>query len=84
MREQQTVLDELNEKKVGKLITVIVEGYDPDNKIFFGRCPTDAPEIDSKVYFTGAKQLRIGSFVNVRVSECMDYDYYGELLGDIN
>ena len=84
MGEQQTIVEEMNTQKEGKLITAIVEGYDPDNKVFFGRCGSDAPEIDSKVYFTGNKQLKVGSFVNVKITQCMDYDLYGELLGDIN
>ncbi len=83
MREQMTVLEEMNSKMEGKLITVIVEGYDPVSEVFYGRSKYDAPEIDSKVYFTGNKQLKVGSFVNVRITEFVDYDFYGELLGDI-
>lgn len=80
MTEQQTVIDSLNEKKVGKVIKVIVEGYDPDNKIFFGRSEADAPDIDTKVLFSGQNQLMLGSFVNVRITETLDYDLLGEIV----
>lgn len=80
MTEQQTVLDGLNEKKVGQVIKVIVEGYDPDNKIFFGRSGADAPDIDTKVLFRGQNQLMLGSFVNIRITETLDYDLLGEIV----
>ncbi len=80
MTEQQTVIDSLNEKKVGQVIKVIVEGYDPDNKIFFGRSGADAPDIDTKVLFRGQNQLMLGSFVNIRITETLDYDLLGEIV----
>ena len=80
MTEQQTIIDTLNEGKVGKVIKVIVEGYDPDNKIFFGRSGADAPDIDTKVLFRGQNQLMLGSFVNVRITETLDYDLLGEIV----
>ena len=80
MTEQQTIIDTLNEGKVGEVIKVIVEGYDPDNKIFFGRSGADAPDIDTKVLFRGQNQLMLGSFVNVRITETLDYDLLGEIV----
>ena len=80
MTEQQTVIEKKGEEKVGKVIKVLVEGYDPDNKIFFGRSGADAPDIDTKVLFRGENQLMLGSFVNVKITEPLDYDLLGEIV----
>lgn len=79
MQEQQTINEELSSKMIGQTIKTIVEGYDPVSEVFYGRSAYDAPDIDTKVYFKGSKQLRVGSFVKVKIDSCIDYDLYGDL-----
>ncbi|MBQ7968976.1 MAG: 30S ribosomal protein S12 methylthiotransferase RimO [Clostridia bacterium] len=67
-----------NEKKVGKIIKVLCEGFDPVSNTHFGRSAADAPEIDGKVYFTCAKRLPEGKIYNVKITEVLDYDLIGE------
>lgn len=69
-----------NEKKIGKVIKVLCEGYDPVSEAHFGRSTADAPEIDGKVYFTCNKRLPEGKIYNVRITEVLDYDLIGETL----
>ncbi len=80
MQQQQTINERLSKKMIGSTVQTIVEGYDPVSEVFFGRSAFDAPDIDTKVYFKGNRQLRVGSFVNVKISECVDYDLYGDLV----
>ncbi len=49
---QQKVMKDRMKKFVGKEIEVIYEDIDYDKQIFVGRSKSDAPEIDTKVYFT--------------------------------
>lgn len=83
MREQQSIVDEQLQTKVGALLTVLVEGFDPVGETWYGRTADEAPDIDAKVYFTagstGVTAIPVGEFVKVRVTEQMDYDLVGEL-----
>ena len=80
MREQLDINTSNNEKKLGKVITVLCEDYDPVAQVHFGRSAADAPEIDGKVYFRAEKRIAPGSFVKVKVREVLDYDLMGRAI----
>ncbi len=77
MRDQLIINEEYNEKKLGTLVKVLCEGYDPVSEAYFGRSATDAPDIDGKIYFTGKKGIKAGTFVDVRIEEVIEYDLCG-------
>lgn len=81
MLSQQRVVDENNQKMIGKTLTTVVEGFDKYAECYFGRTEFDAPEIDAKVFFASENPLRIGDFVQVEILEAMDYDLMGEAVG---
>ena len=80
MRMQTDLHDEIASGYVGKTVEVLCEGYDVVAETHYGRRANDAPEIDGKVYFSAAKKQKPGAFVNVRITEAMDYDLYGEMV----
>ncbi|MBQ5901969.1 MAG: 30S ribosomal protein S12 methylthiotransferase RimO, partial [Clostridia bacterium] len=51
MDDQLRIISEKNEQKIGKTLTVLVEGYDSYIKCCYGRSYADAPEIDAKIFF---------------------------------
>ena len=77
MSEQLEIHEALNQKKLGKTVKVLCEGFDPVAETYFGRSEADAPEIDGKVYFSSKKKLREGQFVTVKITEAIDYDLFG-------
>ncbi len=78
MREASAVMSLKNEALVGKSLKVLVEDFDPVSEMFFGRSASDAPDIDTKVYFSGNRKLiKAGSFVNIKIDEVLDYDLIG-------
>ena len=81
MDEQMTVLERKQQKFIGKTLEVVVEGYDRYAECFFGRSAMDAPDIDTKVFFDAPKgmQLKLGSYVKVKMSEVVEGDLMGEL-----
>ena len=79
MEAQLTIAEEKNEEKVGKILEVLVEGYDDYIKCYFGRTEGDAPEVDGKIFFMSQREIKLGDFVNVRVNDCINYDLLGEL-----
>lgn len=81
MTEQQTVNEELAERKIGTVQRVLVEGYDRLNKCYFGRTEADAPEIDGKLFFMSPdKQYNPGDMVNAKVIDLIDFDLIGEII----
>ena len=78
MQTQLTVTEELNEKMIGKTLTVLVDGFDTVAEIYYGRSYKDAPDVDGRVYFKSNKKTAAGEMVSVRIDEALDYDLVGE------
>ncbi|GHU89059.1 ribosomal protein S12 methylthiotransferase RimO [Clostridia bacterium] len=77
---QSEVIDAFNAGKVGQTIEVLCEGYDVVAKCYYGRSQFDAPEVDGKVFFASKKRkLPAGEFVQVRLSDTVDGDLWGEV-----
>lgn len=74
---QYSITQESNEKKLGNVYKVIVDGVDEDNH-FVGRSYLDSPEIDSGILFTSDRNLSSGDFVNVKITDYNGYDLIGE------
>ena len=77
MKMQMHINEAQNETKIGSVVRVLCEDYDPVSEAHFGRSVADAPDIDGKVYFRAQGRIAPGSFVNVKVREVVDYDLYG-------
>ena len=79
MRTQMNINTARNEGRIGSVITVLCEAYDPVNECYYGRSSEDAPDIDGKVFFryNGEERIAPGSMVKVKVREVVDYDVYG-------
>ena len=80
MRNQFEIHNTNNKKFISKTIEVLCEGYDRPSGVYFGRSAYDAPEIDGKVYFRSERKISDGEFVNVKVSEVIDYDLLGDAI----
>ena len=80
MESQMTISEEKNKTEMGKTEEVLVEGYDDYIKCYFGRSASMAPEIDGKVFFTSGRALSFGEYVNVKITETLDYDLMGEVV----
>ena len=79
MALQLDVHEALNQKKIGRTVKVLYEGFDPVAEVSYGRSEADAPEIDGKVYFTCPKgRYQEGDFVTVKITEAINYDLFGE------
>jgi len=78
MQTQLTITEEQNEKKIGKVLDVICDGFDTVAEIFYGRSYADAPDVDGKVYFTASVHPRVGELVKVEITEALDYDLVGK------
>ena len=71
---------ENNEKLMDKELVAVVEGFDKFGECYFGRTEMDAPDIDGKVFFTSDNPLEIGDYVNIKITDTLDYDLIGEVI----
>ena len=74
METQSYIAADIAQSMQGKTLEVLCEGHDKDRQEYFGRSPADAPDIDTKVYFTASAPPAIGSFVRVQVTGADGYD----------
>lgn len=79
-KAQQKVMVKRMAKLKGQEIEVIYEGIDYDKQMFVGRSKSDAPEIDTKVYFTADNAVDIGSIYKVKIEEIKGLDYFGKVV----
>ena len=82
MTIQNEISMEQNMKKVGKVFKVLVEGYDKDIYLYYGRTYADSVDIDGKVLFSSIVQFEPGDLVSVKINQVSNYDLIGESLDE--
>ena len=77
MTLQQGISLELNKDKIGKVLEVIVEGYDEESFLFYGRSRGDSIDVDGKVYFGTENEVEPGDLIKVEILDADEYDLTG-------
>jgi len=77
MKLQEKISRERLKRRIGRTLSVLVDDAGPDGAV--ARSSADAPEIDGVVHITGAKGLKPGQFVKVRVTRSDDHDLWADL-----
>lgn len=79
MTMQQDISAEIEAAKVGQTFKVIVDRKEGD--YYVGRTEFCSPEVDPEVLIpVGEKQLRTGSFYNVKITAAEEFDLYGTVV----
>ena len=79
-QQQADIAEGLGRERVGQILPVIVEEYDPYTDSYMGRGFCDAPEIDGGVIFVSKRDLDIGDIVQVRIRGIREDDLLGEAI----
>jgi len=74
---QEEISAEKLAKKVGQIMTVLVDDVDEEGSV--ARSAADAPEIDGLVYING-EELDVGEFVTVKITGSDEHDLWGEVV----
>lgn len=82
MQVQQQVIFSKNDELVGKNMSILVDGYIPEDDVYVGRTYRDAPDIDGCVFFTAPYEILSGTLVKVVVTDAKGYDLVGELCNE--
>lgn len=77
MDAQMDISRESLEKRVGTVMKCLVE--DGDAGEYTLRSFMDAPDVDGVIYLSSDEELSPGSFIDVKITEALDYDLRGEI-----
>ena len=80
MQTEQNVIFAQNEEMIGRKLSVIVDGYLPEDGVYVGRTYRDAPEIDGCLFFEAPYEIISGTIIPVLVTDANGYDLIGEIL----
>lgn len=79
MEVQQNISLELNTAKIGSTYKVLIDRKEGGS--FIGRTEFDSPEVDNEVIIESRENyLRIGDFVNVKITSASEFDLTGEVV----
>jgi len=78
MEVQQEISYEKNLEKLGKTFKVLIDKKEAGR--YLGRTEFDSVEVDNEVLINADKPLKIGEFVEVRITKAYDYDLEGEVV----
>ena len=77
MELQSQVSWELNQEKIGKTFRCIIDRK--EGNYFVGRTEFDSPDVDNEVLVDAAAHyVKVGDFVNLKITDAADFDLYGE------
>jgi len=73
---QQDISMEANKKRLGEEMKVVIDRKEGD--YYYGRTEFDSYEVDPEVLIAAENgELKIGTFYNVEITDCEDYDLFG-------
>jgi ribosomal protein S12 methylthiotransferase len=77
MEIQSQISWELNQEKIGETFRCIIDRKEDNH--FVGRTEFDSPDVDNEVLIDATKHyVKIGDFVNIKITDASDYDLFGE------
>ncbi len=80
LMEAQTEVSYMkNEKRIGQICDVLIEGFDEDSGMYYGRSYAEAPDADGKILVETSEDLAFGEFYSVEINYAYDVDLKGVL-----
>lgn len=80
MELQQEIAFSHSEDMVGRELTVLIEGYLPEDRVYVGRTYMDAPGVDGSIFVTSEEELLSGDFIKAEVTGASGYDLVGSCI----
>jgi ribosomal protein S12 methylthiotransferase len=74
---QEGVSLNLNQKKIGKTFKVLIDRK--EGEYYVGRTEFDSPEVDNEVLISIEEKIKIGNFYQVKITDAVEFDLYGEI-----
>lgn len=78
MRIQEQISAEINDKKIGQTLRVVIDREEDD--FYVGRTECDSPEVDPEVLIAKTEPLQIGLFYDVLIENAQAFDLYATIV----
>ena len=78
MRVQQNISAEIEAAKIGQTLKTIIDRREGD--YYVGRTEFCSPEVDPEVLIPADRELAIGQFYDVYITDAEEFDLYGEVV----
>ena len=82
-KTQYGVVAQLQQQDIGKVYECVIDAFSNEEDGWFvykGRTQFMAPEIDGIVYVYSKRKLEEGQFVDVKITNALEYDLIGEIV----
>ena len=82
MQIQNKMVKKNNKKLIGKIMSVVVEGYHPESSLLMvGRHYGQCPDIDGQVIINDGRKVKgFGQIYTVEITDCGEYDLVGRVI----
>lgn len=82
MKIQQKIALTKQKEKIGKILTVLIDGLQEDNgnNVITGRSCAEAPEIDGYITVSNGRKRDIGNWVKVEIKRAFPYHLEGKIV----
>ena len=78
MSLQEKISAEKNQERIGNTLPVLIDSK--EGEFYIGRTEYDSPEVDNEVLIAAEdKNLSIGEFYQVEISDATEFDLYGKV-----
>ena len=78
MSIQENISLEINQTKIGKIFTVIIDSE--DDEFYIGRTEWDSPDVDPEVLITKTTKLNLGEFYNVEIVDALPFELIAKVV----
>ena len=75
---QYSITEEANNARIGNIYKTIIDSFEDGH--YIGRSYLDSPEIDSGIIINSDRELVVGEFVDVKITDYDGYDLIGEVI----
>ena len=75
---QYSITEEANKARIGNIYKTIIDSFADGH--YIGRSYLDSPEIDSGIIINSDRELVVGEFVDVKITDYDGYDLIGEVI----
>lgn len=79
MKLEQKIAEIKLEEKIGNTYNSLVEGISSDGKYYIARSYMDIPDEDGVIFIKNTKKIKVGSFVDCKITGVREYDLIAEL-----
>lgn len=77
---QQEISYDNNQRMIGRMLEVLVEGYLYEENVYIGRSYREAPNVDGYIFISSEEEIVSGEMVMVRITDANEYDLIGEVV----